>query len=129
MVAASHCGAVRVSPLYAGLHAQSGSPMSQPLVITIPHRLGKQEARRRLQDGLGGAGASFRHLFSIDEQTWTGDHLQFRVSALGQSVNGSIDVAEDYVKLEVFLPWLLAKLAETLQPLIRKEAVLLLEKK
>ena len=73
--------------------------------------------------------ASFRHLFSIGEQTWTGDHLQFRVSALGQSASGSIDVAEDYVKLEVFLPWLLAKLAETLQPLIRKEAVLLLEKK
>jgi hypothetical protein len=104
-------------------------PMSKPLVISIPHRLGKQEALRRLRDGLGEAGASFRHLFSIDEQTWTGDHLQFRVSALGQSASGSIDVAEDYVKLEVFLPWLLAKLAETLQPLIRKEAVLLLEKK
>jgi hypothetical protein len=103
--------------------------MTQALVVTIPHRLGKQEARRRLQDGLASAGASFRHLFSIEEQTWTGDHLQFRVSALAQSINGSIDVADDSVKLEVFLPWLLAKLAETLQPLIRKEAVLLLEKK
>jgi len=103
--------------------------MSKPLVISIPHQLGKQEARRRLQDGLGSAGASFRHLFSIDEQTWTGDHLEFRVSALGQSVTGSVDVAEDYVKLEVYLPWLLAMLAETLQPLIRKEGALLLEKK
>jgi Putative polyhydroxyalkanoic acid system protein (PHA_gran_rgn) len=103
--------------------------MSKPLVISIPHRLSKQEALRRLRDGLGEAGVSFRHLFSIDEHAWTGDHLQFRVSALGQSASGSIDVAEDYVKLEVFLPWLLAKLAETLQPLIRKEAVLLLEKK
>jgi hypothetical protein len=43
--------------------------------------------------------------------------------------SGSIDVAEDYVRLEVFLPWLLAKVAETLQPLIRKEGTLLLEKK
>ena len=43
--------------------------------------------------------------------------------------NGSIVVAEDYVRLEVFLPWLLAKLAETLQPLIRREGTLLLEKK
>jgi hypothetical protein len=47
----------------------------------------------------------------------------------GQAASGSIDVAEDYVRLEVFLPWLLAKLAETLQPLIRKEGTLLLEKK
>jgi hypothetical protein len=103
--------------------------MSQPLVISIPHRLGKQEAQRRLQEGLGSAGANFSHLFSIEEQTWAGNHLQFRVRALGQTVSGSIDVADDYVKLEVFLPWLLAKLAETLQPLIRKEAALLLEMK
>ena len=58
-----------------------------------------------------------------------GHHLQYRISALGQMASGSIDVAEDYVRLEVFLPWLLAKLAETLQPLIRKEGTLLLEKK
>jgi Putative polyhydroxyalkanoic acid system protein (PHA_gran_rgn) len=103
--------------------------MSKPLVISIPHQLGKQEALRRLKEGLGSAGASFSHLFSIEEQIWTGDHLQFRVSALGQSATGSVDVADDYVKLEVYLPWLLAMLAETLQPLIRKEGVLLLEKK
>jgi len=43
--------------------------------------------------------------------------------------SGSIDVAEDCVRLEVFLPWLLAMLAEGLQPLIRREGSLLLEKK
>jgi hypothetical protein len=132
--------AASIEPLPAGLQRRARSPimdgsptsvlrMSAPLVITIPHRLGKQEALRRLQHGLGSAGSNFSHLFSIQEQTWTGDHLQFRVSALGQSANGTIDVADDSVRLEVFLPWLLAKLAETLQPLIRKEGTLLLEKK
>jgi hypothetical protein len=38
-------------------------------------------------------------------------------------------VAENYLRLEVFLPWLLAMLAETLQPLIPNEGTLLLEKK
>ena len=52
--------------------------------------------------------------------------MQYRISALGQVASGSIDVAEDYVRLEVFLPWLLAKVAETLQALIRKEGTLLL---
>jgi Putative polyhydroxyalkanoic acid system protein (PHA_gran_rgn) len=80
--------------------------MAKPLIMSIPHRLGKAEALRRLKSDLGSAGASFGHLFSIDEQTWTGDRLAFRVTALGQAVNGSIDVAEDYVRLEVFLPWL-----------------------
>lgn len=103
--------------------------MSKPLVVSVPHHLGKEEALRRLKNGLGQAGASFGHLFSIQEETWIDNHLQFRVSALGQTASGSIDVADDHVRLEVFLPWLLAKVAETLQPLIRKEGTLLLEKK
>jgi hypothetical protein len=51
------------------------------------------------------------------------------VSALGQAAAGIIDVAEDHVRLEVTLPWLLAKLAEKIQPMIRKEGTLMLEKK
>jgi hypothetical protein len=100
--------------------------MSGPLVVSIPHRLGKDEALRRLKNGLSTASANFGHVFKVEEQNWTGPHLQYRISALGQVASGSIDVAEN---LEVFLPWLLAKLAETLQPLIRKEGTLLLEKK
>ena len=103
--------------------------MSRPLVVSIPHRLGKDEAMRRLKTGLGSASASFGHVFKIQEEIWTGPHLQYRISALGQVASGSIEVADDYVRLEVFLPWLLAKLAEALQPLIRKEGTLLLEKK
>jgi hypothetical protein len=103
--------------------------MSRPLVVSIPHRLGKDEAVRRLKSGLGNVRTNFGHLLAVQEETWTGDHLQFRVSALAQVVSGNIDVADDHVKLEVVLPWLLAKLAETLQPLIRKEGALMLEKK
>jgi hypothetical protein len=102
--------------------------MSKPLVVSIPHRLGKEEAVRRLQSGLGKARADYGHLFAVQEETWTGDHLQFRVSALGQAVSGTVDVAEDRVNLKIVLPWLLAKLAETIQPLIRREGTLLLEK-
>jgi hypothetical protein len=103
--------------------------MSKPLVVSIPHRLGKEEALRRLQSGLSSVRTNFGHLFSVQEEVWTGDHLQFRVSALAQVVSGSIDVAEDHVHLELFLPWLLAKLAEKIQPLIRREGTLMLEKK
>ena len=103
--------------------------MSKPLTVSIPHRLGKEEALRRLKSGLANAHANFGQFYSVQEETWTGDHLQFRVSALGQAASGSIDVAEDHVRLEVVLPWLLAKIAEKVQPLIRKEGTLMLEKK
>jgi hypothetical protein len=103
--------------------------MSKPLVVSIPHRLGKEEAVRRLKSGLGSVRTNFGHLLAVQEEVWTGDHLQFRVSALGQAASGSIDVMDDRVNLEVVLPWLLAKLAEKIQPLIRKEGALMLEKK
>ncbi len=103
--------------------------MSKPLVVSIPHQLGKDEAVRRLKSGLSKAQGNYGHLFTVQEETWTGDRLQFGVKALGQVVSGTIDVAEDHVNLQVFLPWLLAKLAEAIQPLVRKEGALLLEKK
>jgi hypothetical protein len=103
--------------------------MSKPFIVSIPHQLGKDEAVRRLKSGLGGVRTNYGHLFSIEEEVWTGDSLQFRVRAIGQAVSGTIDVAEDHVTLQVYLPWLLAKIAEAVQPLIRKEGTLLLENK
>lgn len=103
--------------------------MSQPLTVSIPHRLGKEEAVRRLQSGLGKVRASYGHLLAVQEETWTENHLQFRVSALGQAASGTLEVFEDRVDLEVYLPWLLARLAGAIQPLVRKEGMLLLEKK
>jgi hypothetical protein len=103
--------------------------MSRPFVISIPHRLGKDEAVRRLKSGLGSVLTSFGHVLTVQEEIWTGDHLEFCVAALGQSAAGTIDVAEDCAQIEVRLPWLLAQFAETISPLIRKQGALLLDKK
>jgi len=103
--------------------------MSQPLTVSIPHRLGQEEALRRLQAGLSKARANYGHLFAVQEETWTANVLQFRVSALGQAASGSLAVLEDRVDLQIYLPWLLARLAAVIQPLVRKEGTLLLEKK
>ena len=102
--------------------------MSKPIVVSIPHRLGKEEALRRLKPGLTGAAASFPVL-KVDEEIWSGDRLTFRVRALGQTAAGTVDVADDHVKLEVTLPWLLQKFAEVAQTAIQARGKLLLEKK
>jgi hypothetical protein len=103
--------------------------MSKPLVLSVPHRLGREEAARRLKSGLNSLPPDFHHVIAVQEQVWMGDHLQFRLSALGQVASGTIDVADDHVRLEVTLPWLLARLVEKIQPLIRREGTLMLEKK
>jgi hypothetical protein len=57
--------------------------MSEPLVITISHKLGKEEALRRIKPALGGASKNFPVL-TVEEETWSGDRLDFRVRAIGQ---------------------------------------------
>ena len=103
--------------------------MPEPVVVTIPHRLGKAEALRRIKDGLGRAEAEFASLLTFEDESWSGDRLAFRVSALGQRASGFIDVGEQAVRLEVTLPWLLAKFAQAAQRVIGQKGQLLLEKK
>ncbi len=102
--------------------------MSAPLVVSIPHRLGREEATRRLKSGLSQAAVSIPVL-KVDEENWQGDRMLFRVRALGQVAAGHVDVADDHVVLEVRLPWLLQKFADVAQQAIRKRGDLLLEKK
>lgn len=103
--------------------------MLEPLVVVIPHRLGKDEALRRIKDGLGRAGAEFGWLLSLEEEVWSGDRLTFRVAALGQHASGIVDVYEAGVRLEVTLPWLLARFAHAAQRVIGQKGQLMLEKK
>ena len=103
--------------------------MSKPVVVSIPHQLGKEEARRRLQGGVGRLREQFGDKVGHIEDTWTGDHADFRVSILGQSVAGALDVMEHEVRVEVQLPWMLAMVAEKAKGLIQKQGTLMLEKK
>ena len=101
--------------------------MSAPLVVSIPHRLGREEAVRRLKAGLGRAAASIP-VMQVEEERWSGDSMNFRIRALGQVATGQVDVAEDQVRVEVVLPWLLQRFAEMAQATIKKRGQLLLTK-
>ena len=103
--------------------------MPEPVVITIPHRLGKEEALRRLRKGFAELPTSFTPLLRINEQRWTGDRFDFSASALAQRITGSVDVAEDSVRVEVLLPALLARLASRIPGVLQRETRLMLEKK
>jgi Putative polyhydroxyalkanoic acid system protein (PHA_gran_rgn) len=111
-----------------GLHSD-GASMRETISVMIPHRLGKDEALRRIKNGIAEARTTFASVLTVKEETWTGDTLAFRVSALMQETAGTIAVAENNVKLDVELPWLLAKLAKVIAPAIKKEGTLMLEKK
>jgi hypothetical protein len=102
--------------------------MTEPLIVRISHKLGKEEALRRIRPALSKASSGFP-LLTVEEETWAGDSMTFRVRALGQTAAGNISVAEDHVQLAITLPWLLYKFAQTIQKTIAGRGQILLEKK
>ena len=102
--------------------------MTKPLVVSIPHSLGREEAMRRLKSGLSRAATSVPVL-AVDEERWEDNRMIFRVRAMGQVAAGHVDVADDHVRVEVMLPWLLQRFAEAAQAMIRSRGDRLLTKK
>jgi putative polyhydroxyalkanoic acid system protein len=113
---------------YMQLVSEEDSKMSAPLVVSIPHSLGREEATRRLKAGLTRAASSISVL-KVDEERWEQDRMIFRVRALGQAASGHLDVADDHVRVEVTLPWLLQRFAEAAQVAIQNRGKLLLTKR
>ena len=101
---------------------------AEPLIVVIPHSLGKAELIRRLKPGLATAAQSFP-MISVEDERWTGDVMTFRVKALGQVASGTIEAAEKHVRLEVSLPFFIAKFAEKIRAVVSSRGALLLENK
>jgi len=102
--------------------------MAEPLVIIIPHKLGKEEALRRIKPGLHRAAERFPVL-EVQQEVWANDRMDFRVRALGQLAAGNVQVGEKSVRLEVMLPWLLHKFGEIVKRTIQEHGQILLETK
>jgi hypothetical protein len=100
----------------------------RPVIVDIPHNLGKEEAKRRLQSGLGNVRSNLAGNFMVLKDAWSGDHLEFQAQLLGQTTKGKADVTDTHVRLEVELPMVLAMLAEKAKALVKRQGQLLLEK-
>ena len=104
--------------------------MERPVEVELPHKLGRDEARRRiannvhkLRDHIPGGAAQV-------DSNWTGDQLNLDIVAMGQKVAALIDVQESKVRVRVMLPGILAFFAGPIEAaLSRKGSDLLLEDK
>jgi hypothetical protein len=104
--------------------------MAEKVTVSIPHKLGKEEAARRIKKGFAAAREKGGGMMNFANETWTGDQVAFDISVLKQNAASTIDIRENEVVIDVALPWLLAKMAEQAKVLIEKQGkYLLLEKK
>ena len=102
--------------------------MSKAITLTIPHELGRAEARRRLDSGFADLAQHVGAMGSVTK-TWEGDRLTFAFSIMGQAISGLVDVADQSIRLEVLLPGLLGMIANKVRGRLQREGQLLLEKK
>ncbi|HJU19587.1 MAG TPA: polyhydroxyalkanoic acid system family protein [Stellaceae bacterium] len=102
--------------------------MTEPLLISIPHRLGRDEARRRLDGGIRRLRPELAQYVSTLDLEWQGDRLNFRARALAQTIAGRLDVGDDTIRLEIDLPWILRLLTHSITRQIRGRGSELLEK-
>jgi hypothetical protein len=110
--------------------------MSRPVTVSIPHSLGKDEARRRIEQGFGqlrnqmagGATGLLGKTLTFQER-WEGDRLEFEGSGLGQKMTGRLDIRENVVDIQLDLPEILAAIADRITGKLKTEGQKLLEKK
>jgi len=84
--------------------------MSKPIVITVSHHLGREQAHRLIAAEIERLRSAYVDKVAQSEVQWTGDSVAVRVVALGQEVKGQLDVLDDSVRIEVTLPMLLSAL-------------------
>jgi hypothetical protein len=103
--------------------------LNDTVSVVVGHNLGKAEAVRRLKEGFARTQGHLGPMIVMEQESWEGDTLRCRMRALGQTAAATVEVLDDALRIEVSLPWLLAKAAKRLLPILRKEATHLLEKK
>ncbi|MDP8994598.1 MAG: polyhydroxyalkanoic acid system family protein [Pseudomonadota bacterium] len=102
--------------------------MTAPLIVDLPHRLGAEEARRRIAGGIGRLEEQIPG-GAVVETRWNGDRLDLAVETIGQKVDGSIEVHERHVRIELSLPLALSFFTRAIEAAVRRKGAAMLEDK
>jgi hypothetical protein len=96
--------------------------MSQSIVITVPHNLGADAAKKRIAERIEVLRTAYVDKLAHSEISWTGNKADMRVIALGQTMTAQLDVMQDSVRIEAQLPWLLAALGNKAKGFLTRHA-------
>jgi hypothetical protein len=100
--------------------------MSAPISVDLPHRLGAEEAKRRIASNISGLTSHLPSGAQVRSQ-WEGDRLKIGVGVMGQELDASIDVRESLVRVTVLLPPALAFFGKAIEAGLRRTGPELLE--
>jgi hypothetical protein len=108
------------------LPALSRRLVRKPIVVTVPHRLGREEAKRRLVDGLQQVSEQIAAEHASLEYAWKEYRLNFSVAAMRLRLDGHTDVEDEFIRISIHLPFLLRVLADPIASRVESNTELLL---
>ena len=100
--------------------------MQRPIDVAIPHKLGREEAKRRLGANIGSLQQHIPGGAAVTS-SWVGDRLDLGVTAMGQSIDAAITVEEAQVRCHIELPGMLALFAAPIEAMLKAKGPELLE--
>lgn len=96
--------------------------MSNTITITVPHKLGVETAKKRVADQLVKMQHEFVSKVAHSEISWNGDVATVNVSAFGQQAKVEIAILPDSLRVDIYLPTMLAMFAGKVKELAARRA-------
>jgi hypothetical protein len=96
--------------------------MAGPIIIDIPHDLGRTEAKRRMMAGVDKVA---RHIPGGGEvsSSWPSeDRMTLTIAAMGQKISADLDVEDRLVKVRLAVPLMLSFMSGPITAIVQKSA-------
>lgn len=109
----------------------SRAVMAAPTIIDIPHTLGRDEARRRMEAGIGKLASHIPGGAATVTHSWPSqDQLSLTVATMGVEVPCSVDAEDAHLRVTLQLPAMLSLMSGPIKAIVQQQGErLLLDKK
>lgn len=91
------------------------------ITISIPHKLGEAEAKRRLEEKAKSVRDQYGNQVSNLRDEWAGNRLSFGFSAMGMKIAGELTVEPSQVQIQVDVPMMAMMFRGPIEAQARKE--------
>jgi hypothetical protein len=101
--------------------------MATPTIVDIPHNLGREAAKTRLQSNIGSLGRYIPGGIADLQTTWPApDRMLVILLAMGQRLSVTLDIGDNVVRASFMLPGVLGFAADAISAAVRREGSQLL---
>lgn len=101
--------------------------MAVPVVIDVPHKLGRAGARERLRSRIGELGGHMPGGVGQVRSSWPSeDEMALEITAMGQTIPAKLEVMDACVRVHIALPPMLAFFSGMIGAAVRDQGTKLL---